>query len=283
MGGGQAGMNEYRWQLGWRKYLRVFNLGWQQEMEYRVNNLFESVIGLISFLVLFFLWQSIYQSNQGRPIAGMTFQEMLAYVLLAKFWGWIIDPGWEIDTMLPDDIRNGGLNRFLIRPISDRLYRFCHFTSHRILYGVMRLIPVAALIIFLPKVFSLPPRLSWWFLPAVGFLAFVLQFVFSYTVALIAFWWLEIWGVLFLKRLVVSFLAGAWLPLTLLPEKIAAVFLALPFQYMLFFPLQIALGKISLSEIWRGMLVQLVWIIIFIAASGFLWKNGLKRYTASGI
>lgn len=276
-------MNQYRWGQGWRKYLKVFSLGWQQEMEYRVNNLFESVVGLISFLVLYFLWQAIYRGNHGDPIAGLTLPQMLTYLLLAKFWGWIIDPGWEIDTLFPDDIRNGGLNRLLTRPISDRLCRFCHFLSHRVMYGVMRVIPVALVVCFLPQVFSLTANPQWWFLPVACLLAFILQFIFSYTIALLTFWWLEIWGILFLKRLVVSFLAGAWLPLSMLPEKIAAVFLTLPFQFMLYFPIQIALGKVKSQEIIHGILLQLIWIVVFIAASGFLWKKGLKRYTAVGI
>ncbi len=275
-------MSEYRWQAGWRKYWRVFLLGWQEQMAYRANNLLESVVGVIAFFVLFFLWRSIYQSNHGQPISGLTLQEMLTYILLAKFWDWAIEPSEEIDNALPQDIRNGGLNRFLIRPISDRLYRLSLYLAHKAMYVLMRIGPVILVIFFFPNAFNLTPNVSWWYLPVAGILALLLQFCFSYTVAMLAFWWLEIWGVLFLKRLIVSFLAGAWLPLTLLPPKIAGVFLALPFQYMIFFPLQIMLGKLAPNLLHQGMLFQLIWVIFFWLTSRLLWSHGMKYYSAAG-
>lgn len=268
---------------GWRKYWKVFTLGFQEEMEYRANYLFETIIGIITFAILYFLWRSIYQSNHWGPIAGMVFREMLTYALLAKFWSWVIDPSSEIDTMLPEDIRHGGLNRFLTRPINDRFYRFSLYLAHKILHSAMRIGPVMILMILLPKVFALNPSPGWWYLPAAGVLALILQFSFSYIVAMVAFWWLDIEGILFLKRLVVSFLAGGWLPLTLFPEKVAGFLLALPFQYMIFFPIQIVLGQLSSTQIQTGLLIQLFWIAVFTIASKFVWNRGMKQYTAAGI
>lgn len=268
---------------GFRKYFKVFTLGWQEQLEYRANYFFESLIGVISFLVLFFFWRAIYRANPGGTIAGLTFQGMLSYLLLAKFWSWIVDPTVEIDTNLPEDIRNGGLNRFLTRPISDRFYRFSQYLAHKILYGVMRIGPFIIIVFLFPRIFSLPPHPVWWFLPPAMILALILTFVFSYAIALCAFWFLEIWGVLFLKRLIVSLLAGAWVPLTLLPPKIAAVLLALPFQYMVFFPVQIALGKLEVPAIINGLGIQLVWIAVFSLLSSYLWTRGLKHYTGAGI
>lgn len=275
-------MKEYLSKLNWCKYAKVFSLGWQEQMEYRINNLMESLIGIISFMVLYFLWSSVYRSNHGQPIAGLGFKEMLTYILLAKFWDWVIDPSSEVDNQVPEDIRNGGLNRFLIRPISDRLYRFSRYLAHKILYGLMRIGPVIILIIFLPRIFTIAPYVGWWYLPIACFLALVLQFSFSYTVTVLAFWWLEIWGMLFLKRLIVSFLAGAWLPLTVLPEKFANILMLLPFQSMIFFPVQIVLGKLSIGDIHQGLLIQSVWIMIFITLSSILWTYGMKKYSAAG-
>jgi ABC-2 type transport system permease protein len=276
-------MNDYSFWAGWRKYWRVFTLGIQEEMEYRTNYLFETIIGIVTFLVLFFLWRSIYQSNHGLPIAGLTFKEMLTYVLLAKFWDWVIDPTTEIDNGLPEDIRHGGLNRFLTRPLNDRFYRFSHYFSHKILHTVLRIGPVALLILFLPGLFTLVPSAGWGYLLAAGLLALILQFSFSYMVAMVAFWWLEIWSVLFLKRIIVSFLAGAWLPLTLFPENIARVFMVLPFQYMIFFPIQIVQGKLSLAVIQQGLLIQLAWIAVFTIMGQLIWQRGMKQYSAAGI
>jgi ABC-2 type transport system permease protein len=276
-------VNEYSFWPGWRKYWKVFTLGFQQEMEYRTNYLFETLIGLVTFLVLFFLWSSIYKSNHGQPIAGLAFREMLTYVLLAKFWDWVIDPTTEIDNALPEDIRHGGLNRFLTRPLNDRWYRFSNYFSRKLLHALLRIGPAALLILFLPKLFTLAPSPVWWYLPAAGLLALLLQFSFSYLVAMVAFWWLEIWSVLFLKRLITSFLAGAWLPLTLFPESVARVFMALPFQLMIFFPIRIAQARLTPPEIQSGLLSQLLWIILFTITGQLVWERGIRRYSGAGI
>lgn len=272
-----------RLRAGFRKYRKVFFLSWQEQLEYRANYFFESLIGVISFLVLFFFWRAVYQSSHAHAIGGLSFQAMLSYLLLAKFWGWIIDPTVEIDTNLPEDIRNGGLNRFLTRPLSDRIYRFSQYLAHKLLYGAARIGPFIAVVMFFPGLFHLPPRPGWWYLPLACSLALVLQFVFSYAVALIAFWWLEIWGVLFLKRLIVGFLAGSWVPLTMLPAPAARILYMLPFQYMIFFPVQIALGKVAAPDIVAGLWIQCVWIAVFLFLSKILWAQGLKKYSGAGI
>ena len=276
-------MNKYSFWVGWRKYWKVFTLGLQERMEYRTDYLFETALGFITFLALFFLWRSIYQSNHGQPIAGLGFKEMLTYVLLAKFWDWVIDPSNIIDNGLPEDIRHGGLNRFLTRPLNDRFYRFSLYLAHKIVNGVMRIGPVAVLIFLLPRVFTITPSAGWWYLPVACLLALVLQFAFSYMVAMVAFWWLEVWGVLFLKRLIVGFIAGSWIPLTVFPEQVARYFIALPFQYMIFFPIRIVQGKLTLAAIQSGLLVQLVWIAVFTVIGHFVWQRGMKQYSAAGI
>jgi ABC-2 type transport system permease protein len=111
----------------------------------------------------------------------------------------------------------------------------------------------------------------------------VLQFTFSYTVALTAFWFLSIGGLLFLKRIVVSFLAGAWIPLVLLPPWAQKASEVLPFQYMIAFPVRLALTRPAAGETFRGCLIMSGWILFFWILSALVWKRGLLRYSAAGI
>jgi ABC-2 type transport system permease protein len=266
-----------------RKYAKVFALGLQEQMEYRFNTLLESFVGLGSFVVTLFLWSSIFAANGGKAIGGMSFPQMLTYVLLSKFWDWVQNPGGELDTMIPEDIRNGGLSKVLARPLSDRYYRLCLYLSHRILYGFLRMLPVVALMCLMPGLFALPVGPEYALLPLVMLLSLLLQFTFSYTVALMAFWFLAIDGLLFLKRIIVSFLAGAWIPLMLLPSSAQKVSEILPFQYMVFFPVQLAMTRMPAGAIVRGGLTMCSWIVILWALSVLLWKRGLRHYSAAGI
>lgn len=272
------------WRLAsWRKYARVFVLGIQEQMEYRLNNLMESVVGLGSFLVALFLWSSISAAGGGGDIGGLSFPQMLTYLLLSKYWDWVQNPGREVDSMLPDDIRNGGLSKVLARPMSDRYYRLCQYLSHRALCGIVRIVPVIVLMCLLPRFFSLAAGPGYAVLPLSILLSLLLQFTFSYTVALMAFWFLSIGGLLFLKRIVTSFLAGAWIPLMLLPPWAQRASEALPFQYMVYFPVRVALTGPTVGEVSGGCLIMGGWIVFFWVLSAFVWKRGLLRCSAAGI
>jgi ABC-2 type transport system permease protein len=267
----------------WRKYARLLGLGLQEQVEYRANALAESLVGIGSFFVAFLVWSGIYAANGGAPIGGLSRAEMLTYVLLSRSWDWIQNPAGELDSALPEDIRNGGLSRILARPIDDRGYRLCLYLSHRIASGVVRLVPVVVLMCLLPGLFSVPLGPHLLLLPLVMALSMLLQFSFSYAVALMAFWFLSIGGLLFLKRVVVSFLAGAWIPLVLLPPSLQRVSELLPFHYMVFFPARLAQTAMPAVTIFRGCCVMCGWIVALWGAGALLWARGLRRYVAAGI
>lgn len=79
-----------------------------------------------------------------------------------------------------------------------------------------------------------------------------------------------------------SFLAGAYFPLDILPKPIFAVFQLLPFGYSLYFPLKVYLGQLSLTQIYFGLLISIVWVFGLLLIAQFVWTKGLKVYTAWG-
>lgn len=267
--------------LSIRKYIKVFNLGFQEQFEYRADFFIKTIIMAIAFFIQYFLWKAIYQSSDGNLVAGFTLQEMLTYLLLAKLWSWCIDSS-DIDRSFPEDVRDGGLSRFLIRPINERLYRFSVFLSHSICNYLISLITIILVSILFPVFFRLAPSNSWIYIPLVTFLSLVLQFMFSYTIVMLSFWWLDIGGFLFLKRLIMGFLTGTLIPLSIIPDGIVNFFMLLPFQYMVYFPIQVILGKLDITSIPHGIIIQICWIIVFTLLSKIFWSMGLKRYTSAG-
>jgi ABC-type uncharacterized transport system permease subunit len=57
----------------------------------------------------------------------------------------------------------------------------------------------------------------------------------------------------------------------------------LPFQYMIAFPVRLALTRPAAAEILRGCLIMGGWILFFWILGSFVWKRGLLRYAAAGI
>ena len=91
------------------------------------------------------------------------------------------------------------------------------------------------------------------------------------------------WAGQFLLIIVFSeFFSGATFPLDILPLALQKVLYLLPFPYLIFFPIQVYLGKINGETLMGGLLVALFWVIILNFAMRWIWNKGLKVYQAFG-
>jgi ABC-2 type transport system permease protein len=114
------------------------------------------------------------------------------------------------------------------------------------------------------------------------FLAGAIQFLIAYSVALFAFWMLEISTVVFIIYSFEYFLSGHMFPIGFLPPAMQAVLRFLPFPYELYFPISIFMGKTHGAELWEGLLIQSCWVLIIAFGANMLWQQGLKKYQAVG-
>jgi ABC-2 type transport system permease protein len=56
----------------------------------------------------------------------------------------------------------------------------------------------------------------------------------------------------------------------------------LPFRWLVSFPVELMLGRVSPSEALAGLGLQLFWSMAIFALFSRLWKEGVKRYSAVG-
>ena len=71
-------------------------------------------------------------------------------------------------------------------------------------------------------------------------------------------------------------------PLDLLPTFWARLLKLLPFQYMAYFPAAVFLGQIQGEELVFGLLGELVWALLFLGLSRWVYRVGLRQYSAYG-
>ncbi len=119
------------------------------------------------------------------------------------------------------------------------------------------------------------------FVPALA-LAMSLRFVVEWTLALVAFWVTQTAAINQAYWVVVLFLSGQVAPLTLLPGPIQAIATVLPFRWMVAFPVETALGRLSPTEILLGYAIQVGWILAALAVLRVAWRAGIRRYSAVG-
>ena len=118
-------------------------------------------------------------------------------------------------------------------------------------------------------------------LPAV-LLAAGIRFVFTYTLALSAIWTQRAHGAVGMGETLIFLLGGTAAPLSFLPQAFRDAGQILPFWSMLGAPAEIAAGNLRRSELLTAYGLQVGWLIVLTALAAFVWRSGVRRFTAFG-
>jgi ABC-2 type transport system permease protein len=269
----------------WWKYWTVLATRTQEDMAYRVNYIVGALFRFLPLVTTLFLWIAIYRSREAggdSEIAGWNLGDMVSYyafMYIAR--GFSSMPGMTRD--ICNDIKDGALNRYLIRPFSYFWYQVMYRLAHKLVFWFVALLTFPPVFWFLRDYFVHEPTLfeSACFLASLV-IAFVIGICFSFLVGLLAFWFLEISTFLFVIMVIEFFLSGHLIPLNLLPASVQPFLTFLPFSYEGYWPCAILMGKVPASEMGRVLGVGAFWAVFFFLACQVVWKVGVKRYAAVG-
>lgn len=262
------------------KYLRVLSNSLQEYFAYRLNFILWRVRVVVSILISFFLWQTIFKGRS--QVFGYEQAQMLTYILLITFLNGIV---LSTQTFrVAEEINLGTLSSFLIRPFSYFGYVLSRDISDKIVNTFFSVFEIILLVIILRPPVFLQTSFFWLGLFIVTcILAALLFFEIGMLLSIIGFWSRETWSPRFIFFILVTFLAGTYFPLDILPKPIYEFLQLLPFTYLIFFPLKIYLGHIDFVLLTRGFIIMISWIILMLIILRYSWKRGLKIYTAEGI
>lgn len=266
-----------------KKYRHVLGIGIQNNLTYRFNYLSRSLFSLIPLIAMLYVWRTIYAGKGPAAIVGSyTFAQMVSYYLLTT----IVDSLSAVnedDWQIAADIKDGNISQFLLKPIDYLWYRLWLFVSGRITYLAIAAVPLAIFVLCLHDYFVLPQdwgTLMFFFISIV--LTALLQFFMSYTMAMLAFWVLEVSTFIFILFAFEYLASGHLFPLDILPPALSRALFFTPFPYQLYFPVSIYMGKTTGSELARGLVVQFAWVIAMYLLARFAWNRGIKKYVAVG-
>lgn len=264
------------------KYFQIFKISFQQEFVYRVNFIMWRVRNVLQIFLVFFLWDAVF-SQPDRVVFGYDRERILTYVL-----GLLIIRAFVLSSRAIDvsgEVARGDLSNYLIKPVSYFKYWLTRDISSKALNLVFAATETFVLYLILKPPFFLQTNL----LSISGFLiaaasAMFIYFVLVFITSAVPLWIPEAgWGTHFLVTVVaVEFLSGAIFPLDILPGAVQHVLNLTPFPYLIFFPLQVYLGKVSGLALVRGLLVSAFWAVALWFLMNAIWKKGLKVYQAHG-
>ena len=262
-----------------RIYQRLWQVNWAEQWQYRANLLMYLLYWLVSPIVYLSVWTSI-ANNQGS-VSGLTANDFVNYYLTLL----IVDQLTSNITIhiLAYKIQDGTLSGELLRPVHPILTNtLVNNIAFKALLLIV-LIPIWLLLclLFQPNYSAVTLQSVLLAIPAIV-LGFGINFLLSAALTCLAFWTTRIYSLMeFYFALAVLF-SGQFVPLQLMPAVIQRAADFLPFQFFIYFPIQIILGHIPPEAYLQDFALGLVWLVVVFFFFRFIWRQGLKQYSAVG-
>lgn len=265
-----------------KKYFSFFRLRLVTGLQYRTAALAGMVTQFFWGFMEIAVFHAFYKAD---PAAyPMTMEATAAYVWLQQallaFFG-----AWMFEGEIFATISSGNLAYELCRPV--RIYNmwFARSVASRLSKAILRCMPILVVAAFLPIGYGLGLPIS-----PEAFLCFL----FSLTVGLLVMVALNMLvygaclftisgdGARILFASLSEFLAGQVIPLPFFPEKVERILELNPWASMGNVPFRIYGGDLAGQEMLRAMCIQVIWLVVLVAAGRLLCAGGEKRAVVQG-
>jgi ABC-2 type transport system permease protein len=262
----------------WQIYKAHFRVWAAVELQYRVASIIWLIGTVLEPVVYLVVWTTVANSS-GGDVGGYETAEFATYYIASMLinhltFTWHM---FEYDSI----IRRGLLSPKLLRP----LHPIHSDIAENLVHKVMTLVvmgPTAVLLVFLFQPAWDAPLWSWLLAGPATVMAFCVQFFCGWILAMAAFWINRVSAIIRVYFLGKLFLAGQIAPLVLLPISLQVLASVLPYRWMLSFPVELLVGRLTLQEALFGLVAQGVWVLLSLWGVRAVWRAGVKKYAAFG-
>lgn len=260
-----------------RVFGRVLALNIGMTFIYRGDFLLLQIASVLTPLVSLAVWQAALAAG---ATVGVTAEFLTTYFILVAVVN-MLTSSWTA-WFLAEMIRDGHLNKWLIRPVSVHLDGFANNLGEKTIKLLLLAPLILILIIVMPGQLSVPGSPARWllFVLAIG-IAMVISYIFDIARGSLAFWFEDVQGFNLAISIMTPVLSGAVVPLALMPPEISGITLWQPFRFMLSFPMEVLLGQVP-GGLLFGFAQQLLWLAVFATVAVVIWRLGLRSYSAVG-
>lgn len=260
-------------------FQRLWQVNWAEQWQYRANLIMYLLYWLVSPIIYLAVWTSI--ANSKGSVNGFTANDFITYYMTLL----VVDQVTSniVIHTFAYKVQDGSLSGELIRPIHPMLTNaLVNNIAFKVL-TIMGFIPVWIILFFLykPDYSHLTLAGILVALPAM-IMGFLVGFLLSAAITSLAFWTTRVYSIHEFYYALILLFSGQFVPLTLMPKLIQDVAQYLPFQLLIYFPIQLILGKLSSTQIIQGYVTGIIWLVVVISIFMWVWRNGVKRYSAVG-
>lgn len=232
-------------------------------------------------VIAYFLWGEIMAATGRETIGGYTLHAMVAYYVMAALVFSAINPDFDL---LAREIYDGGLNRFIVYPISVFYFKFASVVARLGLCSA-QIVCVWLLVRWItPDALESARSVA---TLATGLLALIQAAIAFFTlicaIELFAFWVESVWNLRLMAQFVLNLLGGYMIPISAFPEQLRAALEYTPFPWLIALPVRALFGEAQLEELLRGTVVLGCWSIGLIVMARQSWIRGRMRYSGVGL
>lgn len=211
-------------------------------------------------------------------IKAYTNSGIILYVIISNLTYVVIT--MDVSREIAKDIKGNGLGQKLLLPK-------CYFIL--VIFKALAKMAVRIICVYIPiftvSIFALgTSNILACMLKAIPFLLYAcsISILISILIGLSAFYFTEIWGLKAFISFISYVLSGSLFPFDLTLKSIQKILLLTPFPYISYIPTKIITDSNFLIESFI-FIIPLIYIIIFLIISIFIWRDGIKKYQSCGV
>jgi ABC-2 type transport system permease protein len=270
----------------WRPYLAVFAARFLMMLQYRGAALAGIATQFWFGAIMVMALAAFYASNRGSP--SITLTQAITYIWLGQAFLGLLP--WNVDPEIAAMMRSGNVAYERLRPVDTYFYWFARAIAWRTAATLLRSIP---LLVVTSVLFGLTGLGAWSLqappsLAAFGLFAFSMVGVVLLSSAMTTLlnisvvWTISGQGINTITNPLVVILSGMIIPLPLFPDWSHAVLFVQPLAGLVDIPYRIYFADLSGAWAIGGIVLQIVWTLIFIGIGRLLMARTMGRIQVQG-
>ena len=260
-------------------FKRLWLVNWAEQWQYRANLIMYIFYWLVSPIIYLAVWTSI--ANANGDVNGLTANDFITYYMILLICDQVTSN--IIIHIFANKVQDGTLSGELIKPIHPMLTNTLVSDIAFKTLNMMILTPIwiVLALLFKPDFASVSIEGILLSIPAL-LLGYMINFLLSGTLTSLAFWTTRVFSIHEFYYALALLFSGQFVPLQLMPQAIQSIAKFLPFQLLIYVPIQIIQGNLTMSEITQAYMTGTAWLAIALMLFLWVWREGVKRYSAVG-
>jgi len=260
-------------------FKRLWQVNWAEQWQYRANLIMYILYWLVSPIIYLAVWTSIATAN--GEVSGLTANDFITYYMILLICDQLTSN--IIIHIFAYKVQDGSLSGELIKPIHPML---TNTLVSDIAYKALNMIVLTPIwivltLLFKPDFASVSINGILLSIPVL-LLGYMINFLLSGTITSLAFWTTRVFSIHEFYYALILLFAGQFVPLQLMPQVIQGIAKFLPFQLLMYLPIQIVQGNMTVGEITQGYITGVIWFGVALMLFRVVWREGVKRYSAVG-